>query len=275
MRAEQEVAQVTQDVPALPVDVDEISALGDVVDHGLFQVQLMAQLVKVGHIDARALLDRAAGRLEPTEHQLEQGGLAGTVGTEQADTVATLQDHGEVLDQEWTIRVGEAHIFQDHDLLARLVGSIQLDIGLAGTLATLAAFDAQGLQGTYATFVTGAPGLDALADPDFFLGQALVEQRVGRLFSRQLLFLVYQEAGVVAVPVDQVAAVQFEDARGQVLQEGTVVGNEQHRAVESQQGIFQPGDCTDVQMVGRLVEQQQVGFGHQGLGQQHAAAPTA
>ncbi|MNN32937.1 hypothetical protein D3C81_1466740 [compost metagenome] len=115
--------------------------------------------------------------------------------------------------------MGEAHIFQDHDLLARLVGSIQLDIGLAGTLATLAAFDAQGLQGTYATFVTGAPGLDALADPDFFLGQALVEQGIGGFFGRQGGFLVHQEAFVVTVPVDEAATVQFEDARGQVLQE--------------------------------------------------------
>ncbi|MCY1277747.1 hypothetical protein D9M70_264550 [compost metagenome] len=53
------------------------------------------------------------------------------------------------------------------------------------------------------------------------------------------------------------------------------MGDEQHGAVEAQQGFFQPGDGADVQVVGRLVEQQQVGLGHQGLGQQHAATPAA
>jgi hypothetical protein len=104
-------------------------------------------------------------------------------------------------------------------LLAGLVGGIELDIGLAGALATLAALHTQGFQGPYTAFVTGAAGLDALADPHFFLGQALVEQRVGGFFRGQGGFLVDQEAGVVAVPVDQAATVQLQNARGQVLQE--------------------------------------------------------
>ncbi len=71
------------------------------------------------------------------------------------------------------------------------------------------------------------------------------------------------------------AAVELEDARGQVLQESAIVGDEQHRAVEPRQGFLEPGDGADVQVVGRLVEQQQVGFRDQRLGQQHAAAPAA
>ncbi len=217
----------------------------------------------------------AAGRFQTAEHQLEQRGLAGTVGAQQADTVATLQDHGEVLDQERAVRVMEADVFQHHHLLTRLVGGIQLDIGLAGALTTLATLHTQGFEGAHAAFVTGAAGLDALADPDFFLGQALVEQRVGSFFSRQRRFLVHQEAGVVAVPVDQAAAIQFKDARGQVLQERTVVRDEQHGALEILEGFFKPGDGADVQVVGWFVEQQQIRLGHQGLGQQHAATPAA
>ena len=275
LRTEQEVPQVAEYVAALAVDVDKVAAFSDVVDHGLFQVQLVAQLVKVGHVDASALFDLAAGRLQAAEHQLEQGGLAGTVGAQQADTVATLQDHGEVLDQERAVRVMEADVLQHHHLLARLVGSIELDIGLAGTLAALTALDAQGFQGTHAAFVTGATGLDALADPDFFLGQFLVEQRVGGFFGSQGGFLVHQKAGVVAVPVDQAATVQFEDARGQALQESTVVRDKQHGALEVLDGFFKPGNGADVQVVGRFVEQQQVRLGHQGLGQQHATTPAA
>src|SRR5690606_33607462 len=53
-----------------------------------------------------------------------------------------------------------------------------------------------------------------------------------------------------------------------------VVGNEQHGAAKTAQGIFKPGDGADVQVVGRFVEQQQVGLGHQRLGQQHTPTPS-
>ncbi|MNN11259.1 hypothetical protein D3C81_1242120 [compost metagenome] len=171
--------------------------------------------------------------------------------------------------------MGEADLLGDDHLLAGLFRRVQLEARLALPLTALGTLEAHRLQRTHAAFVAGTAGLDALADPHFFLGQALVEQRVGRLFRRQLLLLVHQEAGVVAVPVDQVAAVQFEDARGQALQEGPVVGDEQHRTVEAEQRLFQPGDGADVEVVGRLVEQQQVRFGDQRLGQQHAPAPAA
>ena len=53
------------------------------------------------------------------------------------------------------------------------------------------------------------------------------------------------------------------------------MGNKQNRALEVLEGLFQPRDCADVQVVGRFVEQQQVRFGNQCLGQQDAATPAA
>ncbi|MNF55709.1 hypothetical protein D3C84_371810 [compost metagenome] len=51
--------------------------------------------------------------------------------------------------------------------------------------------------------------------------------------------------------------------------------DEQHGALEILQRFFEPGNRTDVQVVGRFVEQQQVRLGHQGLGQQDATTPAA
>ena len=51
------------------------------------------------------------------------------------------------------------------------------------------------------------------------------------------------------------------------------MGDEQHGPIETGQRLFQPGNRADIQMVGGLVEQQQIRLGHQCLGQQHAAAP--
>jgi len=53
------------------------------------------------------------------------------------------------------------------------------------------------------------------------------------------------------------------------------VRNEQHGALEILQRFFEPGNCTDVQVVGRFVEQQQIGFGNQSLSQQDATTPAA
>ena len=76
----------------LPIDGDEFAAFGEVVHHGLLQLQLVTQLVEIRHFQLGAELDRAAAGLQFTQQQLEQRGLAGTVGAEQADAVAALND---------------------------------------------------------------------------------------------------------------------------------------------------------------------------------------
>ena len=54
-------------------------------------------------------------------------------------------------------------------------------------------------------------------------------------------------------------------------EQGAIVRDEQQRAAVAQQEIFQPADGVDVEVVGRLVQQQEVRAADQGLGQQHAA----
>ena len=48
-----------------------------------------------------------------------------------------------------------------------------------------------------------------------------------------------------------------------LIQEITVVGNDEHRAVVCFQEIFQPFNGSNVQMVGRFVQQQQIRLGQQ------------
>ena len=153
----------------------------------------MAQLVKVGDLKLGAALDFARSGLQVAQHQLEQGRLASTVGAQQANTVLALQNHGEVLDQHRAIGVREADIFERHDLLAGLVRNLDLDVRLTLALATFAALDTQCLQGAHTTLVTGTPGLDALANPNLFLSQTLVEQRIGSFLGGQHGLLVYQK----------------------------------------------------------------------------------
>ena len=80
---------------------------------------------------------------------------------------------------------------------------------------------------------------------------------------------------VVAGPGRQPSAIELDDARGEALEEGAVVRDEHDRAGVARQEIFEPGDGVDVEVVGRLIEEQQVWLPDQRARQQDAAAPAA
>ena len=117
--------------------------------------------------------------------------------------------------------------------------------------------------------------LDALAQPHFFLGQPLVELLVMDRLGGEPLFLLPQERRVVARPRGQAAAIDLDDARRQPLQECPIVGHEHDRAGVLREKFLEPVDGVEVEMVGRLVEQQQIRLRDQRARQQHAAPPAA
>ena len=59
------------------------------------------------------------------------------------------------------------------------------------------------------------------------------------------------------------AAVEFEDPAGDVVEEVAVVGDRDHRALVLLQEPFQPGDRFGVQVIGRFVQEQHVRFRQQ------------
>ena len=78
------------------------------------------------------------------------------------------------------------------------------------------------------------------------------------------------EIGVVAGAVAaERAAIEIEDAGGEVAQEAAVVGDEDQRAAPALQRLLEVLDRVDVEVVRRLVQEQQVGIAHQRRGEQH------
>ena len=65
------------------------------------------------------------------------------------------------------------------------------------------------------------------------------------------------------------------DGLHRAIQQAAIVRHEQRRAGEAGEPAFQPEGGFQVQVVGRFVEQQQVGIGEQRGGQRHAHAPAA
>ena len=126
-----------------------------------------------------------------------------------------------------------------------------------------------------AAFVARAARLDALADPDLLLRQQLVDLGVDHRFLRELLFLLRQVLLEVARVGAQLAAVELDDAGGDAIEEAAVVGDDDDAALEVDQQLLEPLDGVEVEVVGRLVEQQHVGGRHQRLRQGDALAGAA
>ena len=73
--------------------------------------------------------------------------------------------------------------------------------------------------------------------------------------------LTFHNIEAVVAVVELCLAVQyFNGALGNAVQEVTVMGDGQYGAVEFQQIVFQPFRCIQVHVVGRFVQQQNVGI---------------
>ena len=97
---------------------------------------------------------------------------------------------------------------------------------------------------------------------------------MGRFVGEPLLFP-SDERRVIARPRGDAAAIDFDDPRREALQKRAIVRHEHHRARVVGQKPFQPRDGVEVQVVGRLVEQQQIRLRDERPREQHAAAPAA
>ena len=93
-----------------------------------------------------------------------------------------------------------------------------------------------------------------------FIKQAVVFRLDCQLL-RFFLAVFGERAGIGA----QNTAVEFDDACGDIVQKTAVVGNHDQAAFKRFEQIFQPNNRVDIQMVGRLVQQQYVGLLHPSL----------
>ncbi|MNS66209.1 hypothetical protein D3C72_994110 [compost metagenome] len=97
---------------------------------------------------------------------------------------------------------------------------------------------------------------------------------VGLLLLRQALGPGALEGGVAAFVQVQLALLDVQHMVDHGIEEVAVVGDQQQRAGVALEPVLQPQDSVQVQVVGGLVEQQQVGRAHQGLGQVQAHPPA-
>ena len=256
---EQKILQVADHVPGLAGDLHRLVAVGHVVGHGLLVVELIPELVEEGDPQVGAEPYGALRRCQLAEQQPHERGLASAVGADDADSVAPHHRRGEVADDRPRLPSKRHSLQGGHERTAPL-RLVDLERHAAHHVPALPALPPHRLQRPHPPLVAGAAGLDAGADPGLFLGELLVKQRVLLLLRRKCLLLAEQKRVVVARPVEQSAAVDLQDAGGHAAEKRPVVGDEHERSPPAAQELLQPFDGLDVEVVGGLVEQEQVGL---------------
>jgi len=94
-------------------------------------------------------------------------------------------------------------------------------------------------------------------------------------FASEEIGLALKVGRVVTLPAGELASVEVEGFIGHALDEGAVVGNEEQGDVGLAEKLFEPADAGDVEVIGRLVEEQDVWLGDEGAGEQGAAFVAA
>ena len=236
-----------------------------------------AILGEIAGDDIAAELAFAALNGNHAAENLEQGGLARAVGADEHDALAALDLQVEVAVDD-VVAISLLHVLERHDLepgarglreaeihalelLHRLLDGVVLE-PLDLLLLRLGAGGHGGL---------GAEAVDELLQMrDLAL---LVFEDGGLLrFARLLL---RQEIVVVARVAMQGAAAQLEHAVAQGVEEGAIMRDHQQAAGIAHEVLLEPEQSLEIEMVGRLVEQQQRRLAHEEAGEMRAHHPAA
>ena len=157
--------------------------------------------------------------------------------------------------------VAEARARRDVDL-----DLVELDVALLGDQLLVAGEAGLGLR---------ASALRVRAHPLELGGDRALAALLRALFLGQARLLLLEPARVVALVGDALAAVELEDPAGDVVEEVAVVGDGDDRALVLGQVLLEPRDRLGVEVVGGLVQQQQVGRAQQQPAERHAPALAA
>src|SRR5690606_15027435 len=163
------------------------------------------------------------------------------VGANNADAVAA-QDGGAVITHDDLVIERLVHVLEFRHQFAGTLTRGERQVDVAHAFAAFGAFDTQTFKPAYPPFVACAPRLDAFTDPDFFLGQEFVEAYLFQSFRFQPLRHAFLPLREVAGEAEQAAAVEFDNAGCNRIQEAPIVRNDHGRPLPVAQEIFQPGN---------------------------------
>ncbi len=212
----------------------------------------------------------AAVRLDRAGKNAEQGRFAGTVAADQADAVAA-QHAGREIARDDLIAEGLIDVLEFGN---ETTADIRADVAeLRRVLRDpLRALLPHLLEIAQAALIALAPRRDALARPDGLGRDALIGARLRSFLGGENTLRPFLERVIAFIELAHRAAIEPQSAPRQALQEGAVMADQQQPGAMGEQPLFQPFDRRNVEMIGRLVEQQDIRIADQHLRQADAPA---
>ena len=238
----------------------------------LFGVDRLVLLVHIGQFHRGTHAERTARGLFEAHDHPEEGGFARTVGADDAHDAGRGQRKFQPLVQHAVAEGFRNVVRLDHHVAqTRTVGDEYFEF----FLFLLRVLVHQLVIGRQTGLRLGVAARGRHAHPLQLAFEGLAALRLLLLLHSHAGGLLIEPARIVALPGNALAAVEFENPSGDVVQEITVVGHGDHRTLVLLQVLFQPVDRLGVEVVGGLVEQQYVGLLQQQATKSHAAALTA
>ena len=207
---------------------------------------------------------------ERSGEQVEQRRLAGAVRPDDAEPVAA-QDARREIGDDARLAIGFRRRLRLDDERARGLALRGRQFHIPGHAPVFAALAAEILEPGKATLVALAPRGDAVAEPVLLLDDAAGELVLLKFLLGQPLVAPGLEGGEAAIELARGAAIQPGRRPRQLLQQPAVVADDDDGRAERRELRFQPLDRRQVEMIGRLVEQQDVGRGGERTGERGAA----
>ena len=230
----------------------------------------------VGHAHVGAQVAGAGGGRLQAGEDLHERGLAGAVGADECHVLAAVELEVDVA-VDVLVAVGLGYAFQAHDHVAgaRRIGELKVDVLVALGQDDELLFDLLDLADALLGLCSLGGLVAELVDEDLHMGDvALLGGALGAHLLQVVLALL-EVAAVVAGVGGHAAVFESGDVVDASVHEGAVVADDEDGAVVAGDKAAQPLDAFEVQVVGGLVQKQQVGMAQEKLCQRDAHLPAA
>ena len=231
-------------------------------------------LGEIGHVEFAGPLDIAPLRRQPAPDQLAEGRFAASVLAQQRDAVVGQDGEIEPL-EDGAIAIACRHAFERQEgrgggpLRARQVEAAHVVFDQHGDrlelgqplhprlrLACLRGLGPEAVDEGLQVLALGLLLLGELGQQAALLGELRGEGRIAAAIEREL------------------AAIEMQDVIHAGVEQIPIVADHHHRMGVAAEVVVQPQRPLEVEVVGRLVQQEEVGLGEQDRGERHPHAPA-
>ena len=222
------------------------------------RIEALAALVEGHHLHRGANLHGTRIGREPARQQVDQRGLPRPVRPDDTDPVAAGDADREIA-HDRPLAIGLADPLGLDDDLAGGFGLGRGELDIPGGAALFTQFLAQTVQFTKPAHIALAPGRDAVAQPVLLRRDLAGELVPVALFFLQHLVTPGLEGAEAFLQPPRLAAIEPDRGAGEFLQKTPVVADQDERGAHARELALEPFDRRQVEVVGRLVEQQNIG----------------